>query len=238
MAREVIGKKEAEIEELRRGASFTPLEELIEESEESPSSSSRPPSNTQALDEQTSNAILAQARLQASRDGMSSLLKTEVLEMKSKLKQQAEALVEKESHMKVFREKVTNLEKYISEMKRGEQRKVDLMESEGAEMKLTYLKGAVLKYMCTASDEHQKREALLRVISSILLFNPAEVMAAQHAIDEDSSPSLAGWGASLMSTYDSYTAASPTPTVNNPINYGATRPPPRDLSQSFQNSSP
>jgi hypothetical protein len=40
---------------------------------------------------------------------------------------------------------LTNQERYINELKRGEQRKADLVESEGAEMKLTYLKGAVLK---------------------------------------------------------------------------------------------
>jgi hypothetical protein len=73
----------------------------------------------------------------------------------------------------------------------------------------------------------------LRVISSILHFNPAEVMAAQQAIDADASPAaaLAGWGASLLASY----TAPPTPT-RPPSSYGATMPPPRDLNQSFQNS--
>jgi hypothetical protein len=116
LAREVISKKDAEIEELRRGASFTPLENLIgdgEEEDDDKAISSNNNSESQqqlaqrsaslssALDEHTSNAILAQARHQASRDGMSTQLKNQLSELKVKLQQQEDIVKEKEAQAKV-----------------------------------------------------------------------------------------------------------------------------------------
>ena len=85
-------------------------------------------------------AIMAQARLQASRDVLSVHLRGEVTSLKAEVKDLLEKLVEKDAHAKQFRDRVAAQASYIRELEDGMKRKAELVEADDAEYKLTYLK--------------------------------------------------------------------------------------------------
>jgi len=144
LARRVIGEKDRELEMLRaqhkkRQASnnFTPLESLIDQDDSSGQNADGPavasaaaagaqapvhvpppapsdPAVAARESEAITGALLAQARLQASRESATKELKAQVEELTSKLKAKEEAISEKDSNTKAFRERINNLERYFN----------------------------------------------------------------------------------------------------------------------------
>jgi len=143
LARRVIGEKDRELEMLRAqhkkreaNNNFTPLESLIDQDESSsrdsqsadgsvaPSAATAPvhvpppppsdPTVAARESEAITGALLAQARLQASRESATKELKAQVEELMTKLKARDEAISEKDTNAKAFRERINNLEKYYN----------------------------------------------------------------------------------------------------------------------------
>ena len=79
----------------------------------------------------------------------------------------------------------------VDELTRGAQRKQDLVEGQDAEHKLTYLKGAMMQYMLTGASDTTQKEALMRVIATILHFSPQETQRIQTKIAEAEAANLA-----------------------------------------------
>ena len=110
-------------------------------------------------------------------------------------------------------------------MEDGSKRAADLSSgTQEGEHKLTYLKGAILKYMLTEPEKAMQREALLRVISSILHFTPSEssqvaaviteaAASAEDPVGTALASSWAGWAGVGSSLLGAYAASAPAPAV-------------------------
>jgi hypothetical protein len=123
--------------------------------------------------------------------------------------------------------------RHIRELEDGSKRAADLSSgTQEGEHKLTYLKGAILKYMLTEPEKAMQREALLRVIASILHFTPSEssqvaaviteaAASAEDPVGTALASSWAGWagvGTSLLGAYtnSATTAAAGTASTAAP----------------------
>lgn len=130
------------------------------------------------------NQIMAHARMQASRDAVSNGLRAQLTQATAKVAAKEEELKAAAARLAQETSKVAEARAHIDDLTRGAQRKQDLVEGQDAEHKLTYLKGAMMQYMLTGSSETTQKEALMRVIATILHFSPQETQRIQAAIAE------------------------------------------------------
>lgn len=130
------------------------------------------------------NQIMAHARMQASRDAVSNGLRAQLTQATAKVAAKEEELKAAAARLAQETSKVAEARAHVDELTRGAQRKRDLVEGQDAEHKLTYLKGAMMQYMLTGSSETTQKEALMRVIATILHFSPQETQRIHAAIAE------------------------------------------------------
>ena len=127
---------------------------------------------------------MAHARMQASRDAVANGLRAQLNQMESKAATKEEELQAALARLAQESSKVAEARAQVDELRRGAQRKQDLVEGQDAEHKLTYLKGAMMQYMLTGASDTTQKEALMRVIATILHFSPQETQRIQTKIAE------------------------------------------------------
>lgn len=76
------------------------------------------------------------------------------------------------------------LTEQVSELQLASKRRSELVDAEDAEHKLTYLKGAMLKFMVAPPQDALQKEALTRVIAAILHFTPEESDSVKKSISD------------------------------------------------------
>ena len=130
-------------------------------------------------------AFMQLARMQAARESRSGGLQAEMDKLVA-------TIAERDAQLVGTRAQIEGHAQHIRELKLAAHRQEELHHAEDGGDKLSYLKATIVRYM-VSEDATRDKEALSRVISTILRFSPEEAAAVQtkHSTDQGT---LASWG--------------------------------------------